>query len=260
MVEVEGNLSPVLGSSLVRLDGMRLKQLQSEKVYTAIDQLSRLSADTVHLRTPLTSCERLVQSDNVLYLSWEYDEEKDVSRLLGYLKVGRKKLFLYDRQMVTYEGEFLSLLDFYVHFHYQRKGIGRALFDMMLKNERVLPYQVALDNPTVTLLAFMGKTYDLTEPIWQNTNFVVFNQLFESVSKDEDKAPEGWRRPSTPRHIGNGATNTRWLEHAISGHQSKGQQTGSPVDADTSTEGTLANRAQAARLRKSHILSSKPLW
>ena len=83
--------------------------------------------------------------------------------------------------MVTYEGEFLCLLDFYVHFNHQRKSIGRQLFDHMLKSERVLPYQVPLDNPTVTLLAFVGKNYDLTDPIWQNTNFVVFPQLFESV-------------------------------------------------------------------------------
>uniref|UniRef100_A0AC35FLI3 Uncharacterized protein n=1 Tax=Panagrolaimus sp. PS1159 TaxID=55785 RepID=A0AC35FLI3_9BILA len=39
-----------------------------------------------------------------------------------------------------------------------------------------------------------------------------------------------------------------------------GQATGSPVDADTSTEGTLANRAHQARQRKHQLLSSKPLW
>uniref|UniRef100_A0AC34RIN6 Alpha-tubulin N-acetyltransferase n=1 Tax=Panagrolaimus sp. JU765 TaxID=591449 RepID=A0AC34RIN6_9BILA len=258
-MEVSGNLTPLLGSSLVRLDGMRLKQLQCEKVYQTIDKLASLSADCVHLQKPLTSCEKLFQSDNALYLAWEYDEARNVSILLGFLKVGHKKLFLYDRKMITYEGEFLCLLDFYVHFSHQRKGIGRQLFDHMLKSERVVPYQVPLDNPTVTLLAFMGKNYDLTDPIWQNTNFVVFPQLFDSERHQESSAPEGWSRPSTPRKIGNGSTETRWLNNAIPGHQSKGQLTGVPVDADTSTEGTLANRAHQARQRKCQLLSSNPL-
>lgn len=89
---------------------------------------------------------------------------------------------------------------------------------------------------------------------------VVLSHIFNFQSILESKAPEGWSRPSTPRRIGNGATGTRWLNHAIPGHQSKGQLTGVPVDADTSTEGTLANRAQQARQRKNQLLSSNPLW
>ncbi|KHJ94843.1 hypothetical protein OESDEN_05222 [Oesophagostomum dentatum] len=77
----------------------------SPVVYKAIDDLANLSAQCMQLRAPLTCCERLVNSDHTLYLSWEYDEEKNVSRLIGYAKVGRKKLFLYDSEMQTYEGE-----------------------------------------------------------------------------------------------------------------------------------------------------------
>lgn len=71
-----------------------------------------------------------------------------MSRLLGMLKVGRKQLFLYDRQMKTYEGELMALLDFYVHFSLQRQGYGKKLFDFMLQCERVSAHEVALDNPT----------------------------------------------------------------------------------------------------------------
>uniref|UniRef100_A0A914ZUR8 N-acetyltransferase domain-containing protein n=1 Tax=Parascaris univalens TaxID=6257 RepID=A0A914ZUR8_PARUN len=183
-----------------------------------------------------------------------------MSRLLGMLKVGRKHLFLYDRQMKTYEGELMALLDFYVHFSLQRQGYGKKLFDFMLQCEQVSANEVALDNPTVTLLAFMTKHYGLTDAIWQNTNFVVFPQLFDTITTDDGSAPEGWRRSSIPRHIGRGATDTRWLEHAITGHATKGNSTGSPVECDSSAEGTLANRANQARLRKAHILSSRPLW
>lgn len=37
---------------------------------------------------------------------------------------------------------------------------------------------------SVTLLAFMAKHYGLTDAIWQNTNFVVFPQLFGAITVD----------------------------------------------------------------------------
>ncbi|XGW25239.1 hypothetical protein V3C99_006566 [Haemonchus contortus] len=72
-MEVAADLRPVLGPALVRLDPMRIKQLQSPTVYKAIDELAKLSAQCMQLRTPLTCCEKLVASDHTLYLSWEYD-------------------------------------------------------------------------------------------------------------------------------------------------------------------------------------------
>ena len=74
----------------------------------------------MQLRAPLTCCEKLINSDHILYLSWEYNEyvlfqlfdrdfncfrETETSKLLGFAKVGRKQLFLYDHAMQTYEGE-----------------------------------------------------------------------------------------------------------------------------------------------------------
>ncbi|CAJ0601741.1 unnamed protein product [Cylicocyclus nassatus] len=261
-MEVEADLRPILGPALVRLDPMRIKQLQSPVVYKAIDDLAKLSAQCMQVRAPLTSCEKLVTSDHTLYLSWEFDEEKNISRLLGYAKVGRKKLFLYDSEMQTYEGEILCLLDFYVHFAVQRKGHGKAIIDYMLQNEHAEPYQLALDNPSVTLLGFLSQRYGLTKPVWQNTNFVVFEQLFKSVNTNGtvESPPEGWSRPQTPRKIGSGATETRWLEHAISGHASKGHAMNAAVEADQTPEGAMANRANQAKARKAHILSSQPLW
>lgn len=70
--------------------------------------------------------------------------------MLGMLKVGRKQLFFYDKNMQvsvllcmsidakcrlhmqTYHGKCLCVLDFYVHFSRQRQGIGKHLFDFML--------------------------------------------------------------------------------------------------------------------------------
>uniref|UniRef100_A0AC35U958 Alpha-tubulin N-acetyltransferase n=1 Tax=Rhabditophanes sp. KR3021 TaxID=114890 RepID=A0AC35U958_9BILA len=262
MVEIGFDVSPILGSNIARLDPMRMKQLQDGKVYDAIDELCLIGSKAIQLRAPLTSCEKIIASENVMYLLWELDEETKVSKLIGYLKVGRKRLFIYDRDQVTYEGEFLCILDFYVHWKYQRQGNGRKLFDSMLRHERIQAHKVALDNPTVTLLAFVDKAYGLSDPIWQNTNYVVYPQLFDNqVLPPADNTPDGWRRPQTPRKIGsNTQESTRWLEGAIGGHPSKSNLTGNAVSADSTTEGTLANRANQAKLRKAHILSSKPLW
>ncbi|KAK6029271.1 hypothetical protein OSTOST_04613 [Ostertagia ostertagi] len=88
-MEVAADLRPVLGPTLVRLDSMRIKQLQSPTVCKAIDDLAKLSAQCMQLRSPLTTCEKLVASDHTLYLSWEYDAAQNVSRYsLGGAKVG----------------------------------------------------------------------------------------------------------------------------------------------------------------------------
>lgn len=83
--------------------------------------------------------------------------------------------------MRPYEGSFVCLLDFYVHYSLQRKGIGSRLFEFMLENEHVSgAHQIPLDKPSATLLAFMAKHYGLNDPIWQSTNFVVFPPIFSA--------------------------------------------------------------------------------
>jgi hypothetical protein len=163
------------------------------------------------------------------------------------------------------------------------------------QTEHVQPCELALDTPSVTLLAFMNKYYQLDNPIWQNTNFVVFPKFFEFVKEKgrryawndfnervadgkTEKAIDGWIRPNTPRHLGVDApTENRYLKQT-------GRDTASLVSveggnrlesdnllqenkahsaawgADLSTDGTMATRTQAAKANKAFILSSKPLW
>ncbi|VDN02862.1 unnamed protein product [Thelazia callipaeda] len=159
------------------------KKVRNEDVYSAIDSLSKQSTRAMQLPQTLTSCQKLANSDNVLYLEWDLDSESGINYLIGLLKIGCKKLFLYDNQMKAYYGEFVSVLDFYVHQSRQKQGHGHKIFDYMLNYEKVMPYEVALDNPTVTLLSFMAKHYNLTVAVWQNTNFVVFEELFSVIPK-----------------------------------------------------------------------------
>ena len=53
--------------------------------------------------------------------------------IVGILKVGWKRLFVYDRHGQQWEMNPLCVLDFYVHESRQRMGCGRRLFDFMLK-------------------------------------------------------------------------------------------------------------------------------
>ena len=55
---------------------------------------------------------------------------------LGILKVGTKRLFVYNHHGNVHEMEPLCVLDFYVHESRQRMGCGRKLFDFMLQVKR----------------------------------------------------------------------------------------------------------------------------
>jgi len=53
--------------------------------------------------------------------------------VVGILKVGCKKLFVYDSHGIQHEMQSLCVLDFYVHESCQRRGYGWKLFEHMLQ-------------------------------------------------------------------------------------------------------------------------------
>ena len=53
--------------------------------------------------------------------------------VVGILKIGNKRLFVYNHQGTVQELEPICVLDFYVHESRQRMGCGRRLFDYMLE-------------------------------------------------------------------------------------------------------------------------------
>ena len=55
------------------------------------------------------------------------------SKVLGFIKVGPKKLFLFDKAGRHHEMLPLCVLDFYVHEDFQRQGCGLKLFKFMLQ-------------------------------------------------------------------------------------------------------------------------------
>uniref|UniRef100_A0A8D1AW70 Alpha-tubulin N-acetyltransferase 1 n=1 Tax=Sus scrofa TaxID=9823 RepID=A0A8D1AW70_PIG len=147
-----------------------------QQIMTIIDELGKASAKAQHLPAPITSASRMQSNRHVMYIL------KDTSArpagkgaIVGFLKVGYKKLFVLDDREAHNEVEPLCILDFYIHESLQRHGHGRELFQHMLQKERVEPHQLAIDRPSQKLLKFLNKHYNL-----------------------ETTVPQWWHLPSTP--------------------------------------------------------------
>ncbi|CAG0882166.1 unnamed protein product [Cyprideis torosa] len=162
------------------VEAVEVKRLVLEKV---VNYLGLMSAVAQELSTPITTLEKLEDSNTQnLYLI------ADQSMVVGFLKVGRKKLFIIDDYCVQNEVSPLCILDFYVHESRQRQGFGKKIFDFMLQqckalllfqNEDVQPQHLAIDRPSIKLLSFLEKYYMLSAKIPQANNFVVFDGFFD---------------------------------------------------------------------------------
>eukprot|EP01029_Cantina_marsupialis_P027134 TRINITY_DN748_c0_g1_i1.p1 TRINITY_DN748_c0_g1~~TRINITY_DN748_c0_g1_i1.p1 ORF type:complete len:777 (-),score=189.66 TRINITY_DN748_c0_g1_i1:135-2309(-) len=126
----------------------------------------------------LTSFTKLIHSSDTLFVHF------NKTQVQGILKIGSRKLFIaYDGSMKEIDP--VCVLDFYVHESVQRGGIGKRLFQFMLRYTRLPALKLAYDRPSPKLIAFLGRHYDLTRYSPQNNNYVVFYDYFE----DEEDTP-----------------------------------------------------------------------
>lgn len=79
--------------------------------------------------------------------------------MTGFLKIGKKSLYLFNEQGKTVYVSAICLLDFWIHESRQRQGWGGKLFQYMLEQENLLPQEVAYDRPSPKLLNFLTKYY-----------------------------------------------------------------------------------------------------
>lgn len=79
--------------------------------------------------------------------------------MTGILKVGTKNLYIFDENGETKMVPAHCVLDFYIHESRQRAGLGKELFDEMLKRENVEAVKLAIDRPSDKLVAFLRKHY-----------------------------------------------------------------------------------------------------
>ncbi|XP_058475133.1 alpha-tubulin N-acetyltransferase 1 isoform X6 [Solea solea] len=147
-------------------------------VATVIDEMGRASAKAQQLPAPITSASKLQSQRHHLYLLKDREGNGGHGVVVGFLKVGCKKLFLLDRQGAHIEAEPLCVLDFYVAENVQRHGYGLELFNFMLQHKGVEPVLMAYDRPSPKFLSFLGKHYCLTQSVPQVNNFVVFEGFF----------------------------------------------------------------------------------
>ncbi|XP_049987702.1 alpha-tubulin N-acetyltransferase 1 isoform X7 [Alexandromys fortis] len=161
-----------------------------QQIMTIIDELGKASAKAQHLPAPITSASRMQSNRHVVYIL------KDISArpagkgaIIGFLKVGYKKLFVLDDREAHNEVEPLCILDFYIHESVQRHGHGRELFQYMLQKERVEPHQLAIDRPSPKLLKFLNKHYNLETTVPQVNNFVIFEGFFAHQHPPARKLP-----------------------------------------------------------------------
>ncbi|XP_068780017.1 alpha-tubulin N-acetyltransferase 1 isoform X9 [Struthio camelus] len=102
-------------------------ELQQQQLRIVIDELGKASAKAQGLPAPVTSAARMEANRHVLYILRDAEGRGAAKgAVVGFLKVGYKKLFLLDRGGTHNEAEPLCVLDFYVHESLQRHGYERA--------------------------------------------------------------------------------------------------------------------------------------
>ncbi|XP_056634865.1 alpha-tubulin N-acetyltransferase-like isoform X2 [Diorhabda sublineata] len=146
--------------------------------------MGEASAAAQGLTKPITTADRLRNSEHKLYFLIDPNANGSKGAVTGMLKTGNKSLYVFDRDGVHYQVSPPCLLDFYVHETKQRNGLGKQLFEYMLRKENIEPVQMAIDRPSEKLLSFFNKHYSLKEPVKQMNNYVVYDGFFPSKEPD----------------------------------------------------------------------------
>ncbi|XP_067365905.1 alpha-tubulin N-acetyltransferase 1 isoform X2 [Channa argus] len=129
---------------------------------TVIDELGKASAKAQQLPAPITSASKLQSQKHQLYLLKDGESNGGRGVVVGFLKVGYKKLFLLHKNLE--------------------------------------PVTMAYDRPSPKFLSFLAKHYCLTESVPQVNNFVVFegfflNRAVAQLRKVPLKKPDGEIKP-----------------------------------------------------------------
>ena len=152
------------------------KIIPGYKIYISeiLDKMGELSSKSQNLLYNITTTNRFFPSDHCLIIKAEKN------KVLGYIKIGPKKLFLRDKMCNYHERKTLCVLDFYVYDTELRKGLGKEIFDFMLKYKNVSPVELAYDRPTLRFLSFLKKNYGLEKYMTQENNFTIYEGFFDS--------------------------------------------------------------------------------
>uniref|UniRef100_A0A8D8I260 Alpha-tubulin N-acetyltransferase n=2 Tax=Culex pipiens TaxID=7175 RepID=A0A8D8I260_CULPI len=184
-----------------------------------INFIGQLSAQAQGLSNPVTTSQKLRNSDHHIYLMFEPNEKHGL--VVGILKVGHKSLYVFDQNGETVNVTAPCVLDFYVHESRQRGGLGRELFEHMLNEEKIQPQSLAIDRPSEKLLGFLQKHYGLYNKIPQMNNFVVYEGFFSSKQNGSDIDGRRMHITASPNTNLFGPTFTTVEDHRRSNSQTR---------------------------------------
>eukprot|EP00040_Diaphanoeca_grandis_P003763 m.25819 g.25819 ORF g.25819 m.25819 type:complete len:275 (-) comp15178_c0_seq1:243-1067(-) len=176
-----------------------------QDVRTIVDEMGAASAKAQKLPQIITTATRLLHSDHRLYCLRKVEGSKMIA--LGFIKVGTKKLFLYDSAGKIHEIETTCVLDFYVHESCQRTGYGKNLFDYMLEAESKQAWQLPIDRPSEKFLNFLKKHFNLRSYTPQSNKYVVFREYF--TNKGNSKSVENLKNTPNRKSASSTSTPTR---------------------------------------------------
>ncbi|KAI8034448.1 alpha-tubulin N-acetyltransferase 2 [Drosophila gunungcola] len=152
-----------------------------------LDLMGQRSAVAQKLNHPVTSAEKLVDTDHVVYLKADSDGASGRWAVSGLLKVGTKDLYLFDKEGCCRRADRTpAILDFYVTESRQRRGVGKQLFQRMLDDQGWTACKCSVDRPSDKMLAFLSKHYGLVRTIPQGNNFVIYEGFFDDAKAAKD--------------------------------------------------------------------------
>lgn len=211
---VSYNVNDIFPSRINKLDFQLLPHgllsMRDDRVYIQnfvaqiLNDLGKQSASMQGLKRPMTSADKLMMSNNnCIYLIKDENAEMGRGLVFGLLKIGKKKLYLYDKRNVLVTTSPICVLDFYVTREYQRKGCGKELFDFMLQDTGSKVNNLAIDGPSPKMINFLLKHYGLHLQRQAN-NFSVDESFFDGnvfANADDEQLGGGREHTATRPEI-----------------------------------------------------------
>ncbi|OHT08297.1 Alpha-tubulin N-acetyltransferase [Tritrichomonas foetus] len=154
----------------------QMVQAPNSDLISLINEIGSSSSRAQGLPHIITTFSSFSSSDNILYILVDDTQ----TRVLGFVKIGPRHLFLWDRYGSQHEMNPICLLDFFTYQTEQRKGYGRKMIDRVLNDLDLQMQQIPIDRPSSLCLSFMKKHFGLSEYVPQNNKFVVFDQFWKS--------------------------------------------------------------------------------
>ncbi|CAX64236.2 alpha-tubulin N-acetyltransferase [Plasmodium falciparum NF54] len=140
-----------------------------------VDEIACLSSKEQKLCGTLTSINNIINENYTIYCLIHTDG------LIGFIKIGEKNLYLYDKIKLHY-GKCTCVLDFYILEKFQKRGLGIKIFNFMLKDNDISAFCLCYDNPSYKLQNFLKKYFSPCVLIKQPNHFVIFSNYFKNVS------------------------------------------------------------------------------